>query len=146
MRATGSTRMAMRWLCSSAAALAAAACVTHTTTYYKPPEGEPRLNQDEFREESDQLLRVECPRLLKGASVATGAASVRVQYDRSGAVQQAQIIRSSGDPQMDTIWGALAARLQFDPQEGQTEDLKPGILTVGYSCSPTYAATTLKLP
>jgi hypothetical protein len=47
---------------------------------------------------------------------------------------------------MDTIWGALAARLQFDAQAGQTEDLRPGIINVGYSCAPNAAVTTLKLP
>jgi hypothetical protein len=73
-------------------------------------------------------------------------ARIRVQYDRSGAVQQAQILRTSGDKQVDTMWGALAARLKFDAQEGQTDDLRPGIITVGYSCAPNAAVTTLQLP
>ena len=91
MRATGSIRMGTRWLCSSAAALALAACVTRTTTYYKPTEGESRLDQDEFRQASDQLLRVECQRLMAATDgkEATGEARIRLQYDQSGAVQEA---------------------------------------------------------
>lgn len=146
MRVTGSIRMATRWLCSSATALALAGCVTRTTTYYKPTEGEPRLDQDEFRQASDELLKVECPRLMGSNASATGQARIRVNYDRSGAVQQSQIVRSSGDQRIDTEWGALSARLQFDPQQGQTEDLRPGIITVGYSCAPNTAVTTLQLP
>ena len=66
--------------------------------------------------------------------------------DQSGAVQQSEILRTSGDKQIDTMWGALAARLKFDPQEGQTEALRPGIIRVGYSCAPNAAVTTLQLP
>ncbi|HEX8851640.1 MAG TPA: hypothetical protein VF761_19085 [Gemmatimonadaceae bacterium] len=146
MRVTGSIRTATRWLSCSAFAFTLAGCVTRTTTYYKPTEGEPRLNQDEFRQASDQLLKVECPRLMGSGSSATGQARIRVSYDRSGAVQQSQILRSSGDERIDTEWGALTARLQFDAQEGQTEDLRAGILTVGYSCAPNTAVTTLQLP
>ena len=146
MRVTGSIRTATRWLSCSAFALALAGCVTRTTTYYKPTEGEPRLNQDEFRQASDQLLKVECPRLMGSNASATGQARIRVSYDRSGAVQQSQILRTSGDERIDTEWGALTARLQFDPQPGQTEDLRAGILTVGYSCAPNTAVTTLQLP
>ena len=146
MRATGSIRTATRWLSSSAIALVLAGCVTRTTTYYKPSEGEPRLDQDEFRQASDELLKVECPRLMGSNASATGQARIRVSYDRSGAVQQSQILRSSGDERIDTEWGALSARLQFEPQQGQTEDLRPGIITVGYSCAPNTAVTTLQLP
>ncbi|HEX2780702.1 MAG TPA: hypothetical protein VHM30_14450 [Gemmatimonadaceae bacterium] len=123
-----------------------AACVTRTTTFYKPTEGESRLDQDQFRDASDQLLRVECPRLMGNTPSATGQARIRVQYDRSGAVQQSQVLRTSGDERIDTMWGALTARLQFDPQQGQTEDLRTGIITVGYSCAPNTAVTTLQLP
>ena len=148
MRATGSIRTATRWLSSSAAGLALAACVTHTTMYYKPTEGESRLDQDEFRQASDQLLGVECQRLMAGTDgkAATGEARIRLEYDQSGAVQQAQILRTSGDKQIDTMWGALAARLKFDPQEGQTEPIRPGIIRVGYSCAANAAVTTLQLP
>ena len=146
MRVTGSSRTATRWLSCSAFALMLAGCVTRTTTYYKPTEGEPRLNQDEFRQASDQLLKVECPRLMGSNASAAGQARIRVSYDRSGAVQQSQILRTSGDERIDTEWGALTARLQFDPQAGQTEDLRAGILTVGYSCAPNTAVTTLQLP
>jgi TonB family protein len=148
MPGTGSIPTAMRWRWSSAAvvALLAAACVTRTTTYFTPTAGEARLTQDDLRDESDDFLAIECPRLMGSSRSATGQARIRVHYDRSGAVQRAEITKASGDDQIDAVWGALAARLQFEPQAGQTEDLRPGILTFGYSCAPGIATTTLQLP
>jgi hypothetical protein len=149
MRSTGSIRTATPWRWSSTAlflGLVASGCVHQTNTYYKPTAGDPRLSQDEVRDQSDDVLKIECPRLMGGHQSATGEARIRVEYDRSGAVQQAQITRASNDPQIDTVWGALAARLKFDAQAGQTEELKPAILTFGYSCSPTVAITTLQIP
>jgi TonB family protein len=126
--------------------LLSAGCVSRTTTYFTPTPGEQRLSQDEVRDESDDMLKVECPRIMGSSTSATGEARIRIEYDKSGAVQRAQITRSSGDNPVDTMWGALAARLQFDPQAGQTEELKPALLTFGYSCSPTAAITTLHIP
>ena len=147
MPGTGSIPTAMRWRCCSLGVLLlASACVTRTTTYFAPTAGQPRLSQDDLRDESDDFLAIECPRLMGNARSATGQARIRVHYDRNGAVQRAEITRSSGDEQIDAVWGALAARLQFDPQAGQTEELRPGILTFGYSCAPGIATTTLQLP
>ena len=146
MRVTGSIRMATPWLCCSAALLVVAAGCRQTAVYYTPTPGEQRLSQDEVRDQSDDFLKIECPRLMGTNQSATGEARVRVYYDKSGAVQRAQILRSTGDNQVDTVWGALLARLKFDAQPGQTDDLKPAILTLGYSCAPNVAITTLLIP
>jgi hypothetical protein len=159
MRTTGSIRTATRWSSSSgrraplgsalalalfAAAALAAAC-THTSTYYVPTGGQPRLNQDEFRDASDQILSVECPRMMGTSDFATGEARARIEIDKSGAVQKVQFTRPSNDDRINTVWGGLASRLQFDPQEGQTEDLRAAIITIGYSCGKGTALTTLQL-
>ena len=163
MHDTGSIRTATRWPSSdagsaarralgrtasitlvAAAMLVVAGCKS-TSTYYVPTAGEPRLNQDEFREASDQILRVECPRLMGTSDYATGEARARVYVDRSGAVQKIEFTRPSKDERMNTVWGGLGARLQFDPQEGQTEDLRASMVTIGYSCGKGTALTTLQL-
>jgi len=163
MHTIGSIRMATRWPSSevrrairrplgrasllalaAAAALASAGCRS-TSTYYLPTAGAPRLNQDEFREASDQILQVECPRLMGSSDFATGEARARVYLDKSGAVQKMEYTRPSNDERMNTVWGGLGARLQFDPQEGQTEDLRAAIVTIGYSCGKGTALTTLQL-
>lgn len=159
MRITGSIRTATQWWSSDArrvrlthrvavmvavAAFAASGC-TRTSTYYVPTVGEPRLNQDEFRDESDRILSVECPRLMGTGTYASGEARARVQIDRSGAVQKVEFTRPTADEHINTIWGALAARLQFDPQEGQTDELRTSLFTIGYSCGKGTALTTLQL-
>jgi hypothetical protein len=161
MHSTGSTRTATRWSSSrgrrrapsgsgavlallAAAALATAGCTRHST-YYVPTAGQPRLNQDEFRDASDQILSVECPRLMGTSDFATGEARARVEIDKSGAVQKVEFTRPSPDERINTVWGGLASRLQFDPQEGQTEDLRAAIITIGYSCGKGTALTTLQL-
>ena len=157
MRNIGSIRMATRWSSSetlrtvtraSVVALigvsALAAC-TRTSTYYIPTAGEERLTQDDFRDESDQLLTVECPRLMGTGSYASGEARARIQVDKSGAVQKVEFTRPSNDERINTVWGALAARLKFDPQEGQTDELRTSMMTIGYSCGKGTALTTLQL-
>lgn len=131
-------------LALAAAMLALPGCRS-TSTYYVPTEGQPRLNQDEFRDASDQILSVECPRLMGTSDYATGEARARVYLDRSGAVQKIEFTRPSNDERMNTVWGGLGARLQFDPQEGQTEDLRASMITIGYSCGKGTALTTLKI-
>lgn len=163
MHNTGSTRTATRWPSSDggsaaraasgralsiamvAAAMLVVAGCRSTSTYYVPTEGEPRLNQDEFRDASDQILSVECPRLMGTSDYATGEARARVYVDKSGAVQKIEFTRPSNDERMNTVWGGLGARLQFDPQEGQTEDLRAAMITIGYSCGKGTALTTLQL-
>ena len=146
MRITGSIRTAMPWRLCSAALLVVVAGCRQTKIYYTPTPGEQRLSQDEVREQSDDFLKIECPRLMGSEKSATGEARVRVNYDKTGAVQRAEILRGTGDKQVDTVWGALVARLKFDAQAGQSDDLKPAILTLGYSCAPNVAITTLLIP
>ena len=131
-------------LALAAAMLALPGCRS-TSTYYVPTAGQPRLNQDEFRDASDQILSVECPRLMGTSGFATGEARARVYVDKSGAVQKIEFTRPSNDERMNTVWGGLGARLQFDPQEGQTEDLRASMITIGYSCGKGTALTTLQL-
>ena len=162
MHGTGSTRMATRWpssdlrparatlgrslsLALAAGVMLVAAGCRSTSTYYLPTEGQPRLNQDEFRDASDQILSVECPRLMGTSDYATGEARARLYVDKSGAVQKIEFTRPSNDERMNTVWGGLGARLQFDPQEGQTEDLRAAMVTIGYSCGKGTALTTLQL-
>ncbi|HET9004332.1 MAG TPA: hypothetical protein VFN39_10080 [Gemmatimonadaceae bacterium] len=128
----------------AAAMLALPGCRS-TSTYYLPTAGQPRLNQDEFRDASDQILSVECPRLMGTSDYATGEARARIYLDRSGAVQKMEFTRPSNDERMNTVWGGLGARLQFDPQEGQTDDLRASMITIGYSCGKGTALTTLKI-
>lgn len=161
MHDTGSIRTATRWPSSdgaggralgrarlapllAAAMLALPACRS-TSTYYVPTAGQPRLNQDEFRDASDEILSVECPRLMGTSDYATGEARARVYIDKSGAVQKIEFTRPSNDERMNTVWGGLGARLQFDPQEGQTEDLRAAMVTIGYSCGKGTALTTLQI-
>ena len=158
MRNIGSIPTAMRWssfearrrIAATAAiavlgvgALAAGGC-TRTSTYYVPTAGEARLTQDDFRDESDQLLSVECPRLMGTSGYASGEARARVQIDKSGAVQRVEFTRPTKDERINTVWGALAARLKFDPQEGQTDELRTSMMTIGYSCGKGTALTTLQ--
>jgi TonB family protein len=153
---TDSTRTGMRWRwCSGrgrrvlarrgALALAvavAAACVSSTTKYYVPSAGEDRLSTDEVRERADELLRVECPRLLGGTTAATGAARLTVDVGADGAVTRARVRSSAGDQRVDDIFGALAARLQVDPPERGPRAAR---ITMGYSCAPNEAVTTVQL-
>lgn len=162
MHDTGSTRTATRWpssdvrrplvtlgrtlsLVLAAGMMLVAGGCRSTSTYYLPTEGQPRLNQDEFRDASDQILTVECPRLMGTSDFATGEARARLYIDKSGAVQKVEFTRPSNDERMNTVWGGLGARLQFDPQEGQTEDLRAAMVTIGYSCGKGTALTTLQL-
>jgi TonB family protein len=133
----------MRWSCCSALAIAAA-CTT-TTRYYVPTEGEPRLTPSEVRDQSDALLGTQCPRLMGSNRFATGEARIMAELDRSGAVQKAQVTRSSGDEAMDAIFGALIARLQVDPPTGMSGDRGQHPIYIGYSCAPENNAITLNI-
>ena len=143
MRSTDSIRSAMRWSWCSALALAAAC--TSTTRYYVPTEGEPRLTPSEVRDQSDALLSTQCPRLMGSNRFATGEARIMTELDRSGAVQKAQVTRSSGDEAMDAIFGALIARLQVDPPSGMEGDRGQHPIYIGYSCAPENNAITLNI-
>ena len=154
MRGTASTRTAMRWRSSSArAALVGAAligtalsgaCVRSTERFYVPTAGQPRLHQDDVRAQSDRFVRAECPRLLGGASSATGAATLRLTVAPGGAVREARIERSSGDAQMDGIFGGLAAQLELPPVTPMDDDWTARV-RMGWSCAPGTAAATFEV-
>jgi hypothetical protein len=123
------------------------ACATRVTTFYTPSQGESRLSSDELRAEGDRVLAVECPRLLGGSQSATAEAQIVVEVERAtGAVSRARVARSTGDARIDDVFGALAARLQFDPPSEAKHPIVSETIGVGYSCSPNAAVTTLRLP
>ena len=149
MRATGSFRTATRWRSFSAAVVAAwmAACMVSTTKFYVPASGQPRLSLDQLRTRAGALLSVECPRLLAGRPSAFGETDLTVDVDGDGSVLRAHVDRSSGDPRIDDIFGALAAQLQLDRSSssnsrGRATHQRIGI---GYSCSATEAEVTVRL-
>jgi outer membrane biosynthesis protein TonB len=121
-------------------------CVTTTTTAFLPTPGQPRLSLDDARDEIEVLLRAECPRLL-GANRPTQEAHVSVDVSASGDVAQARLTTSTGDEQMDKIFGGVAARLHFQaPAAGELKgDTAPGRMRMGYSCSPSAAVATIQL-
>lgn len=137
----------MRWPLSRALALtiAASAC-TSTSTFYVPSAGAERLSQNQLRDRADAMLSIECPRILGGRPSAFGVAEVVVDVDASGAVTRAKIAQSSGDRRADEIFGALAAQLKLDPP-GASSAQGPlrGDLSIGYSCSPGAAVTSIEL-
>lgn len=131
-----------------AVAFAATACVTSTAQYYVPNPGSPRLSTNQMRDQADAMLRVECPRLLGDRQSAFAVAELVVDVESSGEVIRARIARSSGDQRMDEIFGALAAQLKLDPPKppaGSVAGPLQGDLSVGYSCSPTAAVTSVEL-
>lgn len=156
MRDTGSTRTAMRWSSSDAARAGAAgiavlaamallsACVTSTERFYGPTEGAPRLDQNAIRQSSEQYVRAECPRLLGGGTSATGATTLRLVVSSTGAVREAHIERPSPDPQMDGIFGALAAQLDLPPAASPDGDWTTRV-RMGYSCAPGAAVATFEV-
>ena len=146
---TASTRTAMRWpSCRTLAALlvlaSAPACVTRTERFYIPTEGAPRLDQNGVRAETDRFVRAECPRLLAGGTSATGAATIRLTLSSTGSVREARIERPSPDPQMDGIFGALAAQLDLPPGSAVGDDWVTRV-RMGYSCAPGAAVATFEV-
>ena len=142
---TGSIRMAMPWRWSStlAALLLCAACVQSTSTFFIPTDGEPRLDTNELRDRADVFLRTECPRLI-AADRPGGEASIRLTINRSGEVTRSEVSRSSGDEAIDGIFGPLAAQLVVTPPPDMKGDAMTVRLGMGYACSSTTAATTVR--
>ena len=146
MRSTDSIPSAMRWsFCSLGLVAAIGAACTTTRTYYVPTEGDARLTTLDMKDRSDAMLRSQCPRLLDGNRSATGEARIMAEIDRAGAVRRARIVRTSGDKAMDDIFGALVARLQFDPPSNMSGETGTHPLYIGWSCSPEFAVTTLNI-
>ena len=140
-------RLTVRYASTACLVFLALACTKRVTTYYTPTEGERRLSTDEMRDEGDRMLAIECPRLLGASESATADGQVAVDVDRAtGAVSRARISRSTGDTRIDDIFGALAARLDFDPPAGATSPMVTERIGVGYSCSRQSAVMTLSLP
>jgi hypothetical protein len=148
MPGTASTRTAMRWRSSRAAAVVAlwllAGCVTRTEHFYVPTEGAPRLDQNDVRAESERFVRAECPRLMGDATSATGAATLKLTLASDGAVREVRIERPSPDPQIDGIFGALAAQLELPPAQATGGDWTTRI-RMGYSCAPGVGAATFEV-
>lgn len=146
MRGTGSTRTAMPWRWSSlaAAVLLSTACVQATDTWFVPTEGEPRLDTNEIRDKADYFLRTECPRLV-AAGKPGGEAAIRLTMNRSGEVTRSEVTKSSGDEGIDGIFGPLAAQLVLTPPPDMRGDSMTVRLDMGYACSGTTAATTVRL-
>lgn len=146
MRDTGSTRTAMPWRWSSlaAAVLLGTACVQATETWFVPTEGEPRLDTNEIRDKADYFLRTECPRLV-AAGKPGGEAAIRLTMNRSGEVTRSEVTKSSGDEGIDGIFGPLAAQLILTPPPDMRGDSMTVRLDMGYACSGTTAATTVRL-
>ena len=142
MRATASTRTAMRWW-SCSIALGIVACTT-TERYYLPSEDQPRLTADLMRDRGHNIVRAECPRLLGARAEVTGVAHIRVDVEADGDVRRAVVSHSSGDERMDEIFGGLAAQLKVDPPGDVRGETIPGSLKLGYSCSPTAGTITVE--
>ena len=142
MTGTASIRMATRWWCCSLV-LAVAACTT-TQRYFLPSDDQPRLTTDLMRDRGHNIVRAECPRLLGVRQTVTGVAHIRVDVGSDGAVRRAVIAHTSGDERMDEIFGGLAAQLKVDPPANAGKDTVPGMLKLGYSCSPTAGTITVE--
>jgi hypothetical protein len=96
------------------------------------------------RAESERFVRAECPRLLGDATSATGAATMKLTVAPGGAVREVRIERPSPDPQLDGIFGALAAQLELPPVQSMDGDWTARV-RMGYSCAPGMGAATFEV-
>jgi TonB family protein len=135
--------MPWRWSSILAVALLLSACVQRTDTWFIPSEDKPRLDTNELRDQADYFLRVECPRLL-AANKPGGEAAIKLTINRSGEVTRSEVTRSSGDEEIDGIFGPLAAQLVVTPPPDMTKESMTVRLGMGYACSGTTAATTVR--
>lgn len=143
MQSTGSFRSAMRWLSCSLVVLLMAACVTQTSRYYVAYSNDTRITPDQFRDAGDTLIGSQCGRLMGNVATQGGEARFRLEINGGGQVEKAHLARSSGDEQVDSIFGALAARLRFvPPADGKTLTHR---IAAGYACSQSAAAVTLDI-
>lgn len=147
MPGTGSIRTATRWswcraLTLTAVAAALAACVHATSSYYVPTAGEERLDENELRVEADRLLSVECERLLAGKASVSGEGTFVLDFSPTGDVQRSRVSRTTGDKELNDIFGALSAKLHVDPAEQKAGSLR---MRAGYVCEADKAITTIEL-
>ena len=146
MRATGSTRMATRWSWFSAAALMVAltlgGCVQSTARFYIATAGDTRLDENELRVEADRMLRIECDRLKGGKTSVSGEGTYVLEVAASGVVERVKLTKSTGDATLDDIFGALSARLSFEPAEPKAGGIR---MRASYFCEPDKAITTIEM-
>jgi TonB family protein len=82
---------------------------------------------------------------MGGGTTATGEASVRLVVGRDGAVRRSRVIRSSGDEQVDQMFGTLGAHLQFSPQPNMDGSEMNATMLAGYSCGADQATSTVNV-
>ena len=150
MPATGSTRTATPWRWSEpivrgalSLLLLSSACVTRTSHEYLPSADRDRLSVNAAQDELDQLMQIECARLLSDRRPESGEARLSIDLDATGAVSRSRVTASTGDERVDNMFGAVAAQMMFEaPPDG-----KPtmGRMRMGYSCSPTATTVTIQL-
>ena len=150
MKATGSTRTATPWRWSEpmrrgalVLLLLSSACVTRTSHEYLPSADRDRLSLNAAQDELDQLMQIECARLLTDRRPESGDARLSVDLDASGTVMRSRVTASTGDERVDDMFGAVAAQMKFEaPPDGTP---KTGRMRMGYSCSPTATTVTIQL-
>ena len=140
-------RMAMRWSLSRTFVLVAfavtlSACMRSTSSYYVPTAGEDRLDENELRVEADKLLSVECDRLLVGKTSVSGEGTFVLDFAATGDVQRSRVSKTTGDKELNDIFGALSAKLHVDPAEQKAGSLR---MRAGYVCEADKAITTIEL-
>jgi hypothetical protein len=152
---TGSTRTATRWSWCRAIALpvalafAAGACATTTSTFYVPTSGESRFTLAEARAVLDQVVASECPRLREASKDVSQEGLIELDVDSAGAVTQARVTRTVGDPRVDAAFGGVAAGLKVDAPPPSAPRNAVGRLRAGYACGasaegrPAAAVATL---
>jgi hypothetical protein len=147
MPGTVSIRTATRWSLSRTFALVAigvtlAACMHSTASYYVPTAGEDRLDENELRVEADRLLSVECERLLTGKTSVSGEGTFVLDFSPTGDVQRSRVSKTTGDKELNDIFGALSAKLHVDAAEPKAGSLR---MRAGYICEGDKAITTIEL-
>lgn len=146
MRVIDSIRTATRWSSSRAFVLAVSvmalgACMS-TSKYYVPSTGDSRLDEYEFRSQTDQLVGVECGRLRGTKTSVSGEGTFVLEVAGTGAVQRVKVMRSTGDAALDDIFGALAARLELGSADGKAGHTR---MRASYFCEPDKAITTIEM-
>jgi len=139
--------MAMRWrLCRAPLGVTVAlACVHTVTRYYLPDARNPRFDLDGATQALDQYLQVQCPQRLAEKKSDTGELRLTITTDTTGAVTQAELVRSSGDAMIDGLFGTVAAQLKVDSLRAATKPTAERDLRLGFSCAPNAAVSTLEV-
>ena len=123
-------------------ALLLAACVTTVSQAYLPETGRDRFSLAEAQDALDQMVAVECPRLVK-AQHDLGDAKITVDVDGSGDVTKSTLSKPFGDERMNKIFGGVTAQMHFDaPSDGKPST---GHMRVGYSCGASSSTATIQL-